>query len=167
MVKIRELYEIILTFRTAPGKIKSIPTENPKLYPPPPHLSSPTPPHTTTMAKDKSEAEKRERKEAKKDKKRKAEDEGADDTPRKEKKSKRKSEGAVVVEDGAMDVDETSLVQVEGANSSSAAVMAIPLAALVPFANPLADDKSQKKVLKSVKKGASQSIPHQYAFNTN
>ncbi len=28
-----------------------------------------------------------------------------------------------------------------------------PLGALVPFANPLADDKAQKKVLKSVKKG--------------
>jgi len=106
------------------------------------------------MAKDKSEAEKRERKEAKKDKKRKAEDEGADDTPRKEKKSKRKSEGAAI-EESAMGVDgETSLIQVEGANSNSAAVLAIPLAALVPFANPLADDKSQKKVLKSVKKAA-------------
>lgn len=104
------------------------------------------------MAKDKSEAEKRERKEAKKDKKRKAEDDG-DDTPRKEKKSKRKSEVAAIEEDTAMDVD-NSLVQVEGANSS-ATVLAIPLAALVPFANPLADDKSQKKVLKSVKKGSS------------
>ncbi|KAF2721908.1 L30e-like protein, partial [Polychaeton citri CBS 116435] len=29
-----------------------------------------------------------------------------------------------------------------------------PLAALVPFANPLADDKTQKKVLKGVKKAA-------------
>lgn len=108
------------------------------------------------MAKDKSEAEKRERKEAKKDKKRKAEDEGGDDAPRKEKKSKRKSEVAAVEEDTIMDVDgDKSLVQVEGAETSSS-LLAIPLAALVPFANPLADDKSQKKVLKSVKKGSSQ-----------
>lgn len=104
------------------------------------------------MAKDKSEAEKRERKEAKKDKKRKAEDEG-DDTPRKEKKSKRKSEAAAIDEDAVMNVDGDSLVQVES-TVNSAAVLAIPLAALVPFANPLADDKSQKKVLKSVKKGS-------------
>lgn len=105
------------------------------------------------MAKDKSEAEKRERKEAKKDKKRKAEDDG-DDSPRKEKKSKRKSEGAAI-EESAMDVDGgESLVQVE-TTANSAAVLAIPLAALVPFANPLADDKAQKKVLKGVKKGSS------------
>lgn len=108
------------------------------------------------MAKDKTDSEKRERKEAKKDKKRKAEDEGAaDETPRKEKKSKRKSEVAGDADN--MDVDTTELVTVEGASSNSATVLAIPLAALVPFANPLADDKSQKKVLKSVKKGASTS----------
>jgi hypothetical protein len=32
------------------------------------------------------------------------------------------------------------------------AVMTVPVGALVPFANPLADEKQQKKVLKAVKK---------------
>jgi H/ACA ribonucleoprotein complex subunit 2 len=30
--------------------------------------------------------------------------------------------------------------------------MTVPVGALVPFANPLADEKQQKKVLKAVKK---------------
>lgn len=34
-----------------------------------------------------------------------------------------------------------------------------PQGALVPFANPLADEKASKKVFKSVKKGASPSLP--------
>lgn len=33
------------------------------------------------------------------------------------------------------------------------AVVAVPVGALVPFANPLVEDKQAKKVLKSVKKG--------------
>ena len=41
--------------------------------------------------------------------------------------------------------------------AQEAAVATIPsqlLAAFVPFANPMADEKAKKKVLKSVKKGA-------------
>jgi H/ACA ribonucleoprotein complex subunit 2 len=103
------------------------------------------------MAKEKSEAEKRERKELKKMEKRKRDD-GDEQTPKKEKKEKKRktSEEDTTV----MEVDDKSLVQVEEADDKKT-VLAIPLAALVPFANPLADDKSQKKVLKSVKKGKS------------
>ena len=113
----------------------------------------------------KTEAEIREKKE-KKDKKRKHED-VADDaaTPssaKKDKKKKRKSvdgEAAVDVDgDAVMDAPKsaaTELVPVkdEDGESKDAVKVQIPLAALVPFANPLADEKQQKKVYKGVKKG--------------
>lgn len=96
------------------------------------------------MAKDRSE--KKEKKEKRK----------SVDGVKKEKKEKRKSTDATTalestVEDAApdavdgdddvMDVDDT----VVGSE--------VPLGALVPFANPLCDDKAGKKVLKTVKKG--------------
>lgn len=108
------------------------------------------------MAKDKTEAEIAAKKE-KKDKKRKLEE--VEDveavTPKKEKKKKRKSEAAAENDESVMDVDGQSLVKVEEADDKKdeKAVVAVPLAALVPFANPLADEKAQKKVLKTVKKG--------------
>ncbi|SMR42501.1 unnamed protein product [Zymoseptoria tritici ST99CH_3D1] len=100
------------------------------------------------MAKDKSESEKRERKELKKEKRKR--DDGEEQTPKKDKKEKKRKTSE---DDTVMDVDGASLVQVEDGDDKKT-VLAIPLAALVPFANPLADDKSQKKVLKSVKKAA-------------
>lgn len=105
-----------------------------------------------TMATD--EIRKKDKKE-KKDKKRKSEDiedGAAEPTPKKSKKEKRKSEVAVIEtqDDSVMDVDAKAEDDKE---KGSKAVIAVPLAALVPFANPLADDKSQKKVLKAVKKG--------------
>jgi H/ACA ribonucleoprotein complex subunit 2 len=42
---------------------------------------------------------------------------------------------------------------VDAANGEVKVKVAIPIGALVPFANPLADEKTGKKVLKSVKKG--------------
>ena len=38
-------------------------------------------------------------------------------------------------------------------------VLLRPVGAIVPFANPLADEKTCKKVLRSVKKGA---VPHPF-----
>lgn len=119
-----------------------------------------TPHTTTTMAKDKTEAEIAAKKE-KKDKKRKLEE--VEDveavTPKKEKKKKRKSEAAAENDESVMDVDGQSLVKIEEADEKKdeKAVVAVPLAALVPFANPLADEKAQKKVLKTVKKGKAHS----------
>lgn len=128
--------------------------------------------HTVTMAKDETR-EKKEKKE-KKDKKRKSSalDEAditmtsetiAASTPaKKEKKDKkRKSTSAVELDaaaqakPGVVDVDEDGDVKIEedGEGESKKVKIEVPLAALVPFANPLCDEKSQKKVLKGVKKG--------------
>lgn len=123
-------------------------------FPPPPSRLPKSPVTPPTMAKDKTETEIAAKKE-KKDKKRKLEE--VEDveavTPKKEKKKKRKSEA--LEDESFMDVDGQSLVKVEEAEDKKdvKAVVAVPLAALVPFANPLADDKAQKKVLKAVKKG--------------
>ena len=117
------------------------------------------------MAKDGSESEvreKRERKE-KKDKKRKH-DEVENDAEveivaeKKSKKDKKRkstdADGDVVVAD-APAATEVALVKSEDEDTDKKAVVKVevPLVALVPFANPLCEEKSQKKVLKSVKKG--------------
>lgn len=84
-------------------------------------------------------------KKEKKDKKR------SDDGVKKEKKEKKSrksldvSEHVAVDEDGDVVIDESVAQIVTGD--------AVPTLALVPFANPLADDKNGKKVLKTVKKG--------------
>jgi H/ACA ribonucleoprotein complex subunit 2 len=115
------------------------------------------------MAKDKSESEIREKKE-KKDKKRKH-DEVVEDGPssaKKDKKKKRKStdaehavdaDGDIVIDAPLAATTETVTVKGEDGDSKEVVRVQIPLAALVPFANPLADEKNQKKVMKSVKKG--------------
>ena len=110
------------------------------------------------MPKDKSESALREKKE-KKDKKRKHEE--ANDevttvaTPAKKEKKDKKRKSEVAADESAMDVDGQSALLADDAAepSDKQALASVPLAALVPFANPLADDKAQKKVLKSVKKG--------------
>lgn len=107
------------------------------------------------MAKDEVRAEKKE----KKDKKRKAAeavDDAADGTPvKKDKKDKKKRKTAEAEDESMMDVDGgNSLVKVQTEDGKDEkAIVAVPVEALVPFANPLADEKSQKKVLKAVKKG--------------
>lgn len=110
------------------------------------------------MAKDKSE---------KKEKKDKKKSRHSEDGVKKEKKEKRKSsdataaaasaiEGAdvsavaVVDADGDVEVGDASIIT----NGDGQAVIKAPLAALVPFANPLCDEKNGKKVLKTVKKGS-------------
>lgn len=112
------------------------------------------------MAKDKAESEIREKKE-KKDKKRKhaevADDEVEVVAEKKTKKDKkRKDKPAPVPEDadGDVAVADAPDVKAEDDDPKKAVVkIEVPLAALVPFANPLCDGKDQKKVLKSVKKG--------------
>ena len=78
----------------------------------------------------------------KKDKKRKSVDVDAD------------ADGDVVVNDAAPGA-ELAVVKDEDESEDKKAVVKseVPMAALVPFANPLCDEKAQKKVLKSVKKG--------------
>ena len=98
-----------------------------------------------TMAKDRSE--KKEKKEKRK----------SVDGVKKEKKSRRSSvssDAAAALADKVDDtVDADGDVNVDADESGAAA--SVPLGALVPFANPLCDDKVGKKVLKSVKKGMS------------
>lgn len=69
---------------------------------------------------------------------------------KKEKKEKRKSEVAEV-DDGGVEME----VHDEEADRKEDVKSDVPLAALVPFANPLCGEKEQKKVLKGVKKGKS------------
>jgi hypothetical protein len=103
--------------------------------------------HTTaTMAKTENDI--REKKE-KKDKKRKADDDVEDVSAKKDKKKKRKSVDADG--DAVMDVP-VAADEVKEEADEERAVMTVPVGALVPFANPLADEKQQKKVLKAVKK---------------
>ena len=97
------------------------------------------------MAKDRSE--KKEKKEKRK----------SVDGVKKEKKSRRSSVSSDTatailnkVED-VVDADGDVVVDVEVEDVKTE----VPLGALVPFANPLCDDKAGKKVLKSVKKGKS------------
>lgn len=108
-----------------------------------------------TMAKDKSE---------KKDKREKKEKRSEKDGVHKSKKDKKeKKDKTVLVE--AVEQELTSKV-LDGIDKAVAAETAVngtaeaemevdsrPVGALVPFANPLVEDKQAKKVLKSVKKG--------------
>jgi len=110
-----------------------------------------------TMGKDKSEK--------KEEKEKKVAEDGVK-KEKKEKKEKRKSTDATTavlsaVEDaksGAVDVDADGDITIDGAAdviNTDNAVITVPKSALVPFANPLCDEKSGKKVLKTVKKGQS------------
>ena len=98
------------------------------------------------MGKDKSEKKEKKEKRSEKDGVKKA---------KKDKKSKLSDDNlAAAFEEAVKEkekpvVDSATLVVKEG----SAEVVVKPVGALVPFANPLADDKVTKKVLKTVKKG--------------
>lgn len=115
------------------------------------------------MAKEKSEK-------TKDDKKSKRTSTGAVEKPekadkaakkdKKEKKEKRASKAAELIDVDASEVnadvsmvDETVVKDEDEGDDKPAVNGEIPLAALVPFANPLCDEKSSKKVLKTVKKG--------------
>lgn len=100
------------------------------------------------MAKDRSE------KKEKKEKRKSVDASGV----KKEKKEKRKSDATAVlnaIEDAApgavaVDADGDVIVDADVVADESSAVA---VGALVPFANPLCDEKATKKVLKTVKKG--------------
>ena len=117
------------------------------------------------MAKDKSidsDAVIKKEKKDKKEKKRKhseveepVEVEVVHERKKEKKDKKRKSTDA----DGDVTMNSTAgadvaAVKEESEDEKKADAKAdVPLLALVPFANPLCDEKAQKKVLKSVKKG--------------
>ena len=111
-------------------------------------------PHIITMGKDKSE---------KKDKKEKKEKRAEVDGVKKSKKEKKDKKERSPKEVNAI----LSEVKVNGAakdaddikDEEMAELKVVPKEALVPFANPLADEKQTKKVLKSVKKGMPCAVP--------
>lgn len=98
------------------------------------------------MGKDKSE---------KKDKKEKKEKRSTTDGVKKSKKDKKSKLSDENVAAAFEEVTKEVEAPVVEANAlvSSGEVSIKPVGALVPFANPLADEKVTKKVLKSVKKG--------------
>lgn len=115
------------------------------------------------MAKERTEEEQR----LKKEKKEKRASTTSEAGIKKEKKDKkRKSTDATTQllntleteKPGSVAVDEDGDVIVDAEPvESKQDLISVPLAALVPFANPLCDEKSGKKVLKTVKKGM---LPH-------
>lgn len=105
------------------------------------------------MGKDKSE------KSSKKEKKEKrSESDGVKKSSKKDKKSKLTENNVeaafdeAVKANGGSTVESKEVVIVKDGNVE-VAVVARPVAALVPFARPLADEKVGKKVLKGIKKG--------------
>ena len=116
------------------------------------------------MAKEKS-ANKEERKREKHGKREKRSDKDGVHKSKKDKKEKREKKTAANVGEN-VDVTTTLLnsldeqtsegmLRKEGEEKEVKVKSAPLLGALVPFANPLADEKTQKKILKSVKKGTS------------
>ncbi|KAI9678011.1 MAG: snoRNA-binding protein [Caeruleum heppii] len=107
------------------------------------------------MAKEKSEkSEKKERKEKKEKKSKKSADEGG---VTKVKKSKRDSTAGGDVTTAvlnSLEEDRPGSVAVDAGNGEVVVRVPPPIGALVPFANPLAEERVQKKVLKSVKQAA-------------
>jgi hypothetical protein len=115
-----------------------------------PRTSNPTTltnPHTLfKMGKDKSEKKEKKEKRSEKDGVKKS---------KKDRKSKLSDENlAAAFEEATKEVEKPVVeTQALSVKASSGEVVVKPVGALVPFANPLADDKVTKKVLKSVKKG--------------
>ncbi len=113
------------------------------------------------MAKDKTEKVQKEKKEKR------SETDGVKKS-KKDKKSKLNGDNvAAALEEtlaqSVAPVVETKAIVVKESNGELAVK---PVGALVPFANPLADDKVAKKVLKSVKKGkaAQPAIGERYKY---
>ena len=115
----------------------------------------------TKMAKEKS-ADKEERKKEKKEKR--SERDGVHKSSKKDKKEKKISSAA---EDANvttallnhLEAEKPGSVVVKEDGDLQVKVKSAPLlGALVPFANPLADEKVGKKVLKSIKKGKDNSF---------
>lgn len=100
------------------------------------------------MAKDKSEKVKKDKKEKR------SETEGVKKS-KKDKESKLNGDNAAVALEEALAQSEAPVAETKAVvvKESNGEVAAKPVGALVPFANPLADEKIAKKVLKSVKKG--------------
>jgi len=123
------------------------------------------------MAKEKS-AEKEERKKDTKVSKEKRSDKDGVHKSKKDKKEKKIAAAAEDVEVTtklltALESQKPGSVAVKEEGEVQVKIKAVPLiGALVPFANPLADEKVGKKLLKSVKKGTLSLIPQNAGADT-
>ena len=113
------------------------------------------------MAKEKSADKEERRKEKKASKEKRSETNGVHKS-KKEKKETKIKKAAAIAEDSeattqllnALEEEKPGSVAIKEDGDIHVKVKSAPLVgALVPFANPLADEKAGKKVLKSVKKG--------------
>lgn len=106
------------------------------------------------MGKDKSEKkEKKEKKEKTEKKEKRSETDGVKKS-KKEKKSKLNGHNIAAAAEEISKEEDAPVVEVKAlVTEESGGELAKPIGALVPFANPLADEKTTKKVLKTVKKG--------------
>lgn len=104
------------------------------------------------MAKDKSKYEKKGNKERKKAMR--SEADGVK-KGKKDKTSKLNGDNVAAALEETLKASEAPVVETKAVavKESNGEIVLKPVGALVPFANPLADDKVAKKVLKSVKKG--------------
>lgn len=102
------------------------------------------------MSKEKSS------KDSKKEKKEKRSEKDGVKKSKKDKKSKLNGDNvAAAVEEATKRADEGEIeIATVVVKDGSGEVVLKPVGALVPFANPLADEKVAKKVLKGVKKGS-------------
>ena len=125
------------------------------------------------MAKEKS-ADKDQRKKEKKATKEKRSDIEGIHKSKKDKKDKKEKRAAATAEDieattkllSAIEEGKPGSVVIKEDGELQVKIKGVPLlGALVPFANPLADEKIAKKVLKGVKKGASCDRPTETSCN--
>ena len=122
------------------------------------------------MAKEKIADKEQRKKEKKASKEKRSETEGI----HKSKKDKKEKRAAAAAEDieattkllNAVEEKKPGSVVIKEDGELQVKIKSVPLlGALVPFANPLADEKAGKKVLKSVKKGTSWDHPTKIPCN--
>ena len=120
------------------------------------------------MAKEKSAEKEQRKKEKKASKEKRSETDGVHKS-KKDKRDKKEKRAAAAAEDieattkllNVLEKEKPGSVVIKEDGDLQIKIKSVPLlGALVPFANPLADEKAGKKVLKSVKKGASWDYPN-------
>lgn len=147
-------FSIYLTFPIGPSARSALLDDLPSIS----HFPRPNPPntlgallpfiiHKTMMGKEKVD-----KKEKKEKKEKRSEKDGVHKREKKEKREKKLNGHATEEVMTVLGAGESEIIVLKSNGESNIKSERI-LGALVPFANPLADDKVGKKVLKAVKKG--------------
>lgn len=108
------------------------------------------------MAKERSDKEVKEKREKREKKEKRSDKDGVHKSKKDKKEKKLAANGGEVVTKllNTLEEEKPGTVAIkENGDVEVKVKVAPPIGALVPFANPLADEKVGKKVLKSVKKG--------------